>query len=69
MATPIQQMIVELNKFGNLHGSNIAKIFLEIEEEFLKDAMMHSLDEDGHTGDWKVGFVNNYYDKISKQHG
>ena len=31
--------------------------------------MIHALDEDGHTGDWKIGFVNNYYDKISKQNG
>lgn len=66
MATPIQQMIKELDKFGNLHGSNIAKIFLEAEKQFVADAMMHALDEDGHTGDWKVKFINNYLERATK---
>lgn len=32
----------------------------QIEEQQLKDAIMHALDEDGHTGDWKIKFANEY---------
>jgi hypothetical protein len=37
-----------------------------MEREQIIDAIMHSLDEDGHTGDWKIKFANEYYDKMSK---
>jgi len=40
------------------------KYFLELEEKAIKDAIMYSLDEDGHTGDWKIGFANEYYNKL-----
>jgi len=36
------------------------------EEQMIKDAMRYALDEDGHTGDWKHKFVNDYYDQLSK---
>ena len=36
------------------------------EEKQLIDAIMYSLDEDGHTGDWKIKFANDYYNKINK---
>ena len=32
----------------------------QMEEQQLKDAIMHALDEDGHTGDWKIKFANEY---------
>jgi len=38
----------------------------QIEKEHIINAMLHSLDEDGHTGDWKIRFVNDYYDKTFK---
>ena len=38
----------------------------EMEKEQTKNAMMYALDEDGHTGDWKIKFVNDYYDKTFK---
>jgi tetrahydromethanopterin S-methyltransferase subunit B len=38
----------------------------EMEKEQIVNAMMHSLDEDGHTGDWKIKFVNDYYNKTFK---
>ena len=41
------------------------KDFLADEEKMIKDAMMHALDEDGHTGEWKSKFINNYYEKIT----
>lgn len=41
-----------------------AKELLAKEEKQIKDAMLHALDEDGHTGEWKIKFVNHYYTKI-----
>lgn len=34
----------------------------QIEREQLAKAMHHALDEDGHTGDWKLKFINDYYE-------
>lgn len=36
----------------------------QMERQQLSDAMMYALDEDGHTGDWKVKFINDYIDKL-----
>lgn len=41
-----------------------AKELLAKEEKQIKDAMLHALDEDGHTGEWKIKFVNYYYTKM-----
>lgn len=32
-----------------------------IEKRRVIDAIIYSLDEDGHTGDWKIRFANDYY--------
>lgn len=37
---------------------------IEMEKFELQKAMMYALDEDGHTGDWKVHFVNSYVNKL-----
>jgi hypothetical protein len=34
---------------------------LKMHEEELSKAMIHALDEDGHTGDWKIKWVKDYY--------
>lgn len=35
----------------------------QMEKEQLKDAVMYGLDEDGHTGDWKISVAENFYIK------
>jgi hypothetical protein len=35
----------------------------EIEKQQIKDAVIYGLDEDGHTGDWKISVAENYYNK------
>ena len=35
----------------------------EIEKQQMKDAVLYGLDEDGHTGDWKISVAENYYIK------
>jgi len=32
-------------------------------EQQIKDAVIYGLDEDGHTGDWKISVAQNYYNK------
>jgi len=44
----------------------IKESYIPLEEEQLKKAIIYSLDEDGHTGDWKIKFANNYYNKLSQ---
>lgn len=34
------------------------------ERQQLADAIMFALDEDGHTGEWKYKFINNYLDRV-----
>jgi hypothetical protein len=36
------------------------------EKNMLLKAIHHALDEDGHTGAWKIEFAENYYNKISE---
>lgn len=38
----------------------------EVWKQEIAKAMHHALDEDGHTGDWRIKFVNDY---INKQYG
>jgi hypothetical protein len=35
----------------------------EMEKQQMKDAVLYGLDEDGHTGDWKISVAENYYIK------
>jgi predicted metal-dependent hydrolase len=43
-----------------------AKAKLEMEKEQIINAIMYALDEDGHTGDWKIKFANDYYEALNK---
>lgn len=36
---------------------------IAMEKEHIKDAVIYGLDEDGHTGDWKISVAQNYYNK------
>jgi len=57
--------------YGNLTDNTYTTSFIEqakkIEKQRIIDAILYALDEDGHTGDWKIKFANDYYDKISRQ--
>lgn len=43
-----------------------AEELLQMEKEQIINAIMYALDEDGHTGDWKIKFANDYYNKLNK---
>jgi len=34
-----------------------------IEQQNIKDAVIYGLDEDGHTGDWKISVAQKYYNE------
>jgi len=34
-----------------------------MEQEQIKDAVIYGLDEDGHTGDWKISVAQKYYNE------
>lgn len=44
--------------------NNLVSNLIEKEKKQIIDAMMYALDEDGHTGDWKIKFVETYYNKM-----
>jgi len=52
--------------YQRILAENIKEVFeqaKEIEKQQMKDAVLYGLDEDGHTGDWKVSVAENYYIK------
>ena len=38
----------------------------QMEEQRIKDAIMYALDEDGHTGEWKIKFANDYINNLKQ---
>ena len=58
------------NRFKNAFTNNcseLIEIAKQMEEKQLKEGMMYSLYEDGHTGDWKLRFVNDYFNRMFVQ--
>ena len=47
---------------GYLSQDDIAEA-KAMEQQQIKDAVIYGLDEDGHTGDWKISVAQNYYNK------
>ena len=45
---------------------NLVSNLIEKENRNLKDAIMYALDEDGHTGEWKIKFANNYINSLKQ---
>ena len=64
--TAMQQLISKLDPIHS-YLKDEANQLLEIEKKQIFDAMLHALDEDGHTGEWKIkfieGYINNLYNK------
>jgi hypothetical protein len=56
----------ELIKEGFFIPGGIYAQAKEMEEQRLRDAIMYALDEDGHTGEWKIKFANNYINNLKQ---
>jgi hypothetical protein len=77
--TPLQQIASELEEIiyrqmpdslGDYHTRHFLSMVnsrLDSEKKMIIDAIMYVLDEDGHTGDWKIKFANDYYEKKFKK--
>jgi hypothetical protein len=68
--TAVEWIVSEINK--DCHTSayfppDLIQKAKSIEKEQIINAMLYALDEDGHTGEWKIKFVNDYYNKNFKQ--
>ena len=37
-----------------------------LQKDDIINAIMYALDEDGHTGEWKIKFANDYYNKLNQ---
>lgn len=61
----IENELVKRNIFIPISCEEIFSKAKEIEEKNIADAMMHALDEDGHTGFWKNEFIENYISNIN----
>lgn len=44
---------------------NLVSNLVEKEKRNIEEAIMYALDEDGHTGEWKIKFAKDY---ITKRH-
>ena len=44
-------------------SSDILQQAKEMEQQQIEKAVIYGLDEDGHTGDWKISVAQNYYNK------
>lgn len=49
----------KLLSFGEAIDKAIS--LLELEKQQISQAIMYALDEDGHTGEWKIKFAKDYY--------
>jgi hypothetical protein len=62
--TAVQALIEHLENQGIEIDPKVRHNFLVYETLQIEDAMYHALDEDGHTGDWRVKFVKDYIKKL-----
>ena len=61
--TPVERLAQYVRE---RHGSNISfenfvSALKQQEKASVQQAVLYSLDEDGHTGDWKLSFAERYY--------
>ena len=60
MNTAISKLMKDLVQNGT--RIDFAK-YLKMEMQQIQDAVIYGLDEDGHTGDWKISVAQNYYNE------
>jgi hypothetical protein len=60
MNTAISELMKDLVQNGM--QVDFAK-YLQMERDHIQNAVIYGLDEDGHTGDWKISVAQNYYNE------
>lgn len=63
--TPVERLAdyVKSRYETNEVFDNLVSNLLTKEKRNIEEAIMYALDEDGHTGDWKIKFVADYYNR------
>jgi len=61
--TPVARLAQYIRERHETNESfeNMVANLQQIEKDNIKRAVLYSLDEDGHTGDWKLAFAEKYY--------
>lgn len=69
--TPLQNFMRYMRENNYWIGNDLVDYYwdmLKEEEDEIQNAVIYGLDEDGHTGDWKINVARKYYnDKFKKQ--
>jgi hypothetical protein len=60
--TAVEWLIKIYQQTGKIDNFDL-EVANEMFKEQMKDAVLYGLDEDGHTGDWKISVAENYYIK------
>ena len=58
-----------IERYAHQYGTMTQEDWKEAElldKNIIINAIMYALDEDGHTGDWKIKFANDYYNKLNE---
>ena len=61
--TAVQFLVMRYHQWQGVLKDRDIEEAKAMEFNQLKDAVMYGLDEDGHTGDWKISVAENYYKK------
>ena len=70
--TAMQQLMKWMNDMSRVIPFNQADCWdkaeelLKVEEQQIRKAIMYALDEDGHTGEWKIKFANDYINNLKQ---
>jgi hypothetical protein len=65
--TPVEKIFewIEEDKISEL--VEIKEWFLMEEEKIVENAILYALDADGHTGEWKLKFAQDYIDRVIRK--
>jgi hypothetical protein len=61
--TAVEWLVSNLNIIWEEKIIDLVEQAKQMEKQQMKDAVIYGLDEDGHTGDWKISVAENYYIK------
>jgi hypothetical protein len=58
----VDWLIKKYLDYGTLYYEDMTQA-RAMEQQQIKDAVIYGLDEDGHTGDWKISVAQKYYNE------
>lgn len=67
MKTPVEKIFDMLYEGKISDLAELKEWFLIEEEKMVENAILYSLDVDGHTGEWRNNFAKEYIDRVIRQ--